>query len=159
MKERVNVTEADPGPGPDLNQFKREPADPADDGKLADRREKERERARRRRARAKGKPIDEDGIEVDVQTCHFINVFLLNLAGTITGRTVAASAEQFATLDACLAKIAAKYGGWIAAYMVEATYALTMFAIVTSAPKIDETVPEAVNGAEPTEQDRRDTRA
>jgi hypothetical protein len=151
MKERVNVTDGDTKPGPDLEQFKREPVDPSDDDKLADRREKERERGRRRRGRAKGKPIEDDGIEVDLQTCHFINAFLLNLAGTITGRAVAASAEQYATLDACLAKIAAKYGGWIAAYMVEATYAVTLFAVVTTSPKIESVPTEAAPGAEPTE--------
>lgn len=158
-RNRIEVVEdgdAVPGGGPDLGRFKVPPDD--QDAKDAERREKERLRARERRARAKGKSTTSaDPVEVDIATCHYVNAFLLNIAGVVTRRKIEATDEQHATLDASLQQIAAKYGASVLKYAPEIAFATTFVVVVRSSPPVSSTVAvEVTPDAEAGQQDRPD---
>jgi len=146
MKNRIEMEDGgeDGERRPNLDRFREDKDKDAEAAKAEERRARERERMRRRRARAKGKAEDET-VPIDPDTCHFVNVFLVHLIGTVARRDVNPTAEQYATLDACLAKIGEKYGGWLMQYATEATYAVTLFAVVVSAPKIEPAEGEPVD--------------
>jgi len=143
--------------GPDFAKFKDSepgPVEPDPDDML---REKEKERARRRRAKVKAER-DEKALEFDVDTCTMLNDWILGLAGAITKREIQISEAQHSTLDKCLVKIGNKYGSWIAGYMSELMYGLTLFIVVKQSPTMPSAAPiEAVNGAQGAEQNSVDS--
>jgi hypothetical protein len=160
-RNRIEIVDdgaGDPGAGPDFARFKPVPAeDGAPPEETAEERRKrlERERAKRRRARAKGTMAAAAGeMEIDLATCHFANVFLLNIVGVIAKRRIEPTAEQSDALDKSLQQIGQKYGGWLLAYAPEIAFATTLIVIVATSPRLEE-----VSVAEPQEQDRRDSGA
>jgi hypothetical protein len=150
MSENVRVEFDDEKRTPDLAKFRASAEDPEEE-----RKRKQREKKRRYRERKRSEPETPETIAIDPAICHVANVYLLAVAGTITGRRIEPGPEHFAMLDSALVKVAEKYAEWLQNVGPEVMYLGLLAATVLGSPKVT----REVSGAIGTEPDRPDPRS